>query len=162
MKITDDFITEEHQKLWFDAVAQYGEDYLVPSPVLQGINNRIRALYCLQKWDGAGSLASFLSTYMVNPEVVADLVDQLPQKTRGATPAETSPKREDRYKVVIEWSKAHVGEEFTTEDLVEISTFSYPTMLKFLQESPHFRKVKKGLWQVRDPQADRVAEKNSL
>jgi hypothetical protein len=35
--------------------------------------------------------------------------------------------------------------------------FSYPTTLKYVQESPVFRKVKKGLWEVRDAKADRQA-----
>lgn len=69
-------------------------------------------------------------------------------------------KRADKYDALLSWARDHVYEEFTTEELVEVSGFSYPTTLKFLQDSPTFRKVKKGLWEVRDAEADRVAEKN--
>ena len=66
----------------------------------------------------------------------------------------------DKYDALLAWSKDHLFEQFTTEQLVEVSGFSYPTTLKFLQESPTFRKVKKGLWEVRDAEADKKAEKN--
>lgn len=69
-------------------------------------------------------------------------------------------KRSDRYDALLDWSKDHLFEQFTTEQIVEISGFSYPTTLKFIQESPTFRKVKKGLWEVRDADADRKAEKS--
>jgi hypothetical protein len=67
-------------------------------------------------------------------------------------------KRSDKYDAFIDWSKAHLFEQYTTEQLVEISGFSYPTTLKFIQDSPVFRKIKKGLWEIRDPKADRQAE----
>jgi hypothetical protein len=70
------------------------------------------------------------------------------------------PRRADKYDALVEWSKEHVFEQFTTEQLVEQSGFSYPTTLKFLQDSPTFRKVKKGLWEVRDAEADRKSEKS--
>jgi hypothetical protein len=66
-------------------------------------------------------------------------------------------KRADKYDALLEWAKDHLFEQFTTEELVEQSGFSYATTLKFLQESPTFRKIKKGLWEIRDPQADRKA-----
>lgn len=66
-------------------------------------------------------------------------------------------KRADKYDALLEWAKDHLFEQFTTEQLVEISGFSYQTTLKFLQESPTFRKIKKGLWEIRDAQADRKA-----
>lgn len=66
-------------------------------------------------------------------------------------------KRSDKYDALINWSKDHLFEQFTTEELVEQSGFSYQTTLKFLQESPTFRKIKKGLWEIRDAEADRKA-----
>jgi hypothetical protein len=69
-------------------------------------------------------------------------------------------KRADKYDALLEWASDHLFEQFTTEQIVEISGFSYPTTLKFLQESPTFRKVKKGLWEVRDADADRKSEKS--
>lgn len=74
--------------------------------------------------------------------------------------AQTLNKRADKYDALLEWAKDHLFEQFTTEQIVEVSGFSYPTTLKFLQESPTFRKVKKGLWEVRDAEADRTLDKS--
>lgn len=69
-------------------------------------------------------------------------------------------KRSDKYDALLAWAGDHLFEQFTTEQIVEVSGFSYPTTLKFIQESPTFRKVKKGLWEIRDADADRKAEKS--
>lgn len=84
--------------------------------------------------------------------------DTLKMLMDGTAPA--SGKRSDKYDALLEWAKDHLFEQFTTEQIVEVSGFSYQTTLKFLQESPTFRKVKKGLWEVRDADADRKAEKS--
>lgn len=156
-KVTDKFIEEEHERLWGEAISAHKEPNLVPMSVVQSINTRLRALYCLQGWDGKSPVGKYLSNYMINPDVVADLVSSAKQES----PAQTG-KRADRYKVFTDWAKENVGAAMTTEQLTEISGFSYPTTLKFLQDSPHFRKVKKGLWEIRDPQADRISEKNAV
>ncbi len=88
---------------------------------------------------------------LVPPETLAFLMES---NTSALT------KRADKYDALLEWAKDHLFEQFTTEQIVEVSGFSYPTTLKFLQESPTFRKVKKGLWEVRDADADRKSEKS--
>ena len=88
---------------------------------------------------------------MVPSETLAMLMDSNTQALN---------KRADKYDALLEWAKDHLFEQFTTEQIVEVSGFSYPTTLKFLQESPTFRKVKKGLWEVRDAEADRKSEKS--
>jgi hypothetical protein len=112
-------------------------------------------------WNGSGNPARYLSTYSVPTEVIADVVaeycDEVVDPEELLTPR---PRRADKYDALLTWSKDHLFEQFTTEQLVEVSGFSYPTTLKFLQESPTFRKVKKGLWEVRDAEADKKAEKN--
>jgi hypothetical protein len=67
-------------------------------------------------------------------------------------------KRSNKYDAFISWTKDKIGEQHSTEALVEVAGFSYPTVLKFLTESTHFRKIKKGIWEIRDPKADREAE----
>jgi hypothetical protein len=64
-------------------------------------------------------------------------------------------KRADKWDAFLKWANQHHFEQFTTEQLQEQCGFSYPTTLKYVQDSPSFRKVKKGLWEVRDAKADR-------
>lgn len=156
--ISDKSIQEEHQALWDNAIKEYGDMYKVPMSVVMEIGYRVRGLTCLSMWDGAGRATKHLSTYMVPTQVAEDLIARFcsPEELEEA-PTE---KRADKYQAIIDWAKNHLFEQVTTDQMVELGQFSYPTTLKFLQESPYFRKVKKGLWEVRDPKADREAEKN--
>lgn len=88
---------------------------------------------------------------VLSPETLALLRE-------SSTPALT--KRSDKYDALLAWAKDRLFEQFTTEQIVEVSGFSYPTTLKFLQQSPTFRKIKKGLWEIRDPETDRKSEKS--
>ena len=119
------------------------------------------ALYVLMGWNGTGSPARLLSSYSIPTDVIADLVEEYCDETVAVEELTTPrPKRADKYDALLGWAKGHLFEQYTTEQLVEISGFSYPTTLKFLQDSPTFRKVKKGLWEVRDAVADKKADKS--
>jgi hypothetical protein len=159
--ITDGEILEIHKSLWAEAKEEYGNAFSVPHTVAFSISSRVRALYCLQIWDGRGKASRFLGTYGIPTDIIEELVPQLCDETveDGVLTAPT-PKRADKYDAFLEWAKDHLFEQFTTEQLVEVAGFSYQTTLKFVSESQTFRKVKKGLWEVRDEKADRKAEKN--
>lgn len=162
--ITDELVREVNRNMWDEARTQYGEDWQVPRDVRTHINEFCRALYVLQKWQnegGTGNPTKTLTSHSVYPEVIVevmrdycsmdiDSVDDVVIRTE---------KRADKYGAFVDWTKEHLFEQYTTEQLVSISGFSYPTTLKFLQESPVFRKIKKGLWEIRDPKADREAER---
>jgi hypothetical protein len=159
--ITIEQINDVHRSLWDDAIERHGDKFKVPFEEIHKISTHTRALYALMGWNGSGNPARYLSTYSVPTEVIADVVaeycDEVVDPEELLTPR---PRRADKYDALLTWSKDHLFEQFTTEQLVEVSGFSYPTTLKFLQESPTFRKVKKGLWEVRDAEADKKAEKN--
>lgn len=95
--------------------------------------------------------------------VPMSIVRLVPKETLNALLTSTTSaltKRADKYDALLDWAKDHLFEQYTTEQLVEISGFSYPTTLKFLQDSPTFRKVKKGLWEIRDADSDRKLDKS--
>lgn len=159
--ITIELINEVHHSLWGDAIERHGDKFKVPFEEIRHMSEYTRALYALQLWNGSGNPARHLSSYSIPTEVIADIVseycDEVVDTEELLTPR---PRRADKYDALLAWSKDHLFEQFSTEQLVEVSGFSYPTTLKFLQESPTFRKVKKGLWEVRDAEADKKAEKN--
>jgi hypothetical protein len=49
----------------------------------------------------------------------------------------------DKWATFDAWTKEHQAEQFTTEQLVEIAGFSYPTVLKYVSESPLLAKSKR-------------------
>ena len=162
MYISDDAIRDNHRNMWDDAIAEHGDAFKVPQDVVARISEKTRALYVLQKWgrEGAtGNPAKYLATYSVYPDILLDVVNtycSMEVESVGEVIAKPE-KRADKYDAFVDWARAHLFEQYTTEQLVEISGFSYPTTLKFVQESPVFRKIKKGLWEIRDPKADRDA-----
>ncbi|MGA1697546.1 MAG: hypothetical protein ACO4AZ_01565 [Ilumatobacteraceae bacterium] len=58
--------------------------------------------------------------------------------------------RAGRYELFEAWASKHAEEQFTTVELAEIAGFSNQTMLKYLESSFLFTKVKRGLWRVND------------
>jgi hypothetical protein len=161
--INNEIIKTVHKKLWDDAREEYGDLFKVPHESIFKINETLRALYVLQVWqrDGAsGNPAKFLNTYSVHPDVLIEVVRDFCSIDIDSVDdvVVKAEKRSNKYDAFIDWTKAHIFEQYTTEDLVTISGFSYPTTLKFLQDSPAFKKIKKGLWEIRDPKADREAE----
>ncbi len=68
--------------------------------------------------------------------------------------------RADLYGDILEWCAKNVFEEVTIPLLVEVSGLSAPTVRKFIGDRVDlFRKLKRGVWEVRDPKADRAASK---
>lgn len=159
--ITAEHVNEVHHSLWADAIERHGDQFKVPFDEIRQMSEYTRALYVLMGWDGSGNPARRLSAYSIPTEVIAEVIaeycDEVVDTEELLTPR---PRRADKYDALLSWSKDHLFEQFSTEQLVEVSGFSYPTTLKFLQESTTFRKVKKGLWEVRDAEADKKAEKN--
>lgn len=161
MNITTEQINTLHASLWKQAVEEYGDEFSVPFERIQEMSQRTRALYVLQTWNGSGNPARYLTSYSIPTdvitEVVAEYCDETVTEEELLTP---KPRRADKYDAFLEWTKDHLFEQFTTEQLVEVAGFSYATTLKFVSESPAFRKIKKGLWEVRDPETDRKADKS--
>ncbi len=156
-------INSNHKNMWQSAIEEWGEFSKVPQSVATTISETTRALHVLQIWqrDGAsGNPAKFLNTYSIYTDVLIEVVRDYCSLDIDSMESVVPKmeKRSDKYDAFLDWAKAHVIEQYTTEQLVVISGFSYPTTLKFVQDSPAFRKIKKGLWEVRDPKADREAE----
>lgn len=58
------------------------------------------------------------------------------------------------------WIASHVGEIVSADSLAEVSTWSAGTCRKYIKNhAGTFRAVKRGYWEIRDPQADRIADK---
>jgi hypothetical protein len=162
MNITLEQIKELHTSLWDNAVEEYGDKFKVPFEVIHEMSQQTRALYVLQTWNGSGNPARYLASYSIPTDVITETVSKYCNETVTEEELLTPrPRRADKYDALIDWAKEHLFEQFTTEQLMEVSGFSYQTTLKFIQESPTFRKIKKGLWEIRDADADKKAEKNS-
>jgi len=94
-----------------------------------------------------------LSQYMFSESIIA-LVNP------DFSGFEPKQKRADKYVAAYQWLDANPGIEVTTAGFAEVAEVAYPTALKFIENNPqYFRKVKRGLYQVRDPKSEREADK---
>lgn len=153
--LTEEMIEREHARLWSELETKYGSAFSVPSDEMAKVSEILRGMYVIQLWQreatAGRSPRGFLSTYSISEETTKYLIAKLgfhdsePKKQEIAAKPET---RKSKWGVFEKWAREHRGEQFTTEQLVEQSGFSYQTTLKHVSESPIFTKVKKGLWNV--------------
>lgn len=163
-RITETHIDQVNAMMWQEAELKYGSKFKVPTEKVYAMSTKLRALYCLQGWDGKGSPVAHLVFYNIPEDIIADVVAEYCGVDLDVEDVQSelkTEKRADKWDAFLRWSKSHLFEQFTTEELTELSGFSYPTTLKYLQTSPSFRKIKKGLWEVRDPKADKENDKAS-
>lgn len=159
--ITYDEIKEVVSDKWDKAGQTHGSIFSIPKEQKYAIGEYERALHVLAVWKREGEKgnpARTLSSYGVSESLVLEIVSEwcdMRITEEDLTDTIKKEKRSDKYDAFIDWSKDKVGQQYTTDALVEVAGFSYITVLKFLGDSPNFRKVKKGLWEIRDPKADR-------
>jgi len=152
------------ESMWRECLKKYGSHTDTPASEASHIGEMVRAIYVLQVWQrdgGQGSPVKTLHSYAITESTINRIVDEYFDGEAVETSISPTPKRANKYGAFEQWAESHLFEQFTTEQLVEQSGFSYATTLKYIQESPTFRKVKKGLWEIRDAKADREAEKKS-
>jgi hypothetical protein len=154
-------VDKKHHELWAEAEEQYGSKYRVPSEKQFEMSAYTRGMYCLMTWDGKGSPARHLASYSIDEKTIVRLVaEYCGEEISEEDISVTKEKRADKYDALVSYAKENIFRQCTTEELVEVGSFSYQTTLKYLQESPWYKKVKKGLWECRDAKADREAEKS--
>lgn len=164
-KLTDESIDNYHLELWDAARGRHGKTSSVPSSEASHIGELVRGAYVLQTWQSRGEQGSpvrFLAEYSVTREAVEVIVPKfIGSQIQIQTITEAKPmKRADKWKILEDWAKTNTYQEVSTEKVMEISGFSYPTVLNYIKTSPYFRKIQRGQWEVRDPKADREHEKN--
>lgn len=72
-------------------------------------------------------------------------------------------KRIDKYETVKQWCLENHLVQVSVNQIAEIGGFSYPTALKFINDRPDlFYKVKRGIYEVRNPNKIKEEEKARL
>ena len=159
--IKESDVINKHHELWSELEKEYGGKYRVPSDRQFEMSAYTRGMYCLMTWDGKGSPARHLASYSIDEKTIVRLVaEYCGEEISEEELFIHKEKRADKYEALVSYAKENIFRQCTTEELVEVGSFSYQTTLKYLQESPWYKKVKKGLWECRDARADREAEKS--
>ena len=98
--------------------------------------------------------------YMINRDHAAEVLGVEAPQIAAATI--TRKRRIDKHKAGEQYALAHVFEEVTAQQLADSIGVSLPTAYKVIEDRPdYFRKIKRGVWECRDANADRKAEKGN-
>lgn len=133
-------------------IAKYGNATNIPSDEMREPSEILRLHYTIQKYEGKVN-AETLSRYMFPPSIIAKVNPEF----EGLEP---KVKRVDKYDEIYKWLDENSEATVTPQYLTELSEMSYPTILKFIESNPqYFKKIKKGLYQIRNPKLERKADK---
>jgi hypothetical protein len=100
------------------------------------------------------SVTELVAYYSIDRKVAEELWGHDAQptvKARKQKPADA----------LITYARTNLFAHITSKQVCEMCECSLPTALRLLDARPDvFRKIKRGVWEVRDPKADREADKN--
>lgn len=147
---------EEYKAQYNELLAKYGSATLIPKEETAYISELLRAKWVLESNKGENNKVQLLSRNMV-PESIIKVV--LNDDTLTNAPVRKE-KRTEKYEKILDWVKENAGKETTVYEVAEIGGVSYPTANSFIKDRVDlFRRVKKGSYIVRDPEAERAMEK---
>ena len=152
MKLTDIEANEQYKETINSLLTTYKTATNIPRDLWNEASETLRLHQTVNALDGRIT-RQILSQYMF-PEVIIRKVDP------DFSGFEPKVRRSEKYKAVYEWLDSNPGAVITTNQLCEVTEMSYPTTLKFIENNPqYFRKIKRGEYEVRNPEAERKADK---
>lgn len=114
----------------------------------------VRAKWALFINKDSAEPRKILRAYGVSDEIIKHLTGDEPLVF------EKKPRIKEKYSEIIEWCKENHLAQTTVKKISDVGSVSYPTALKFMNDRPDlFYKIKRGLYEVRNPQVVRQEEK---
>lgn len=152
-QITPDIVNEVHRGLWATLVQKYKSAFLVPPDERFRAAETVRGMWVLLVWQREAQSRhpfQFLRSYGIPDDIANYIVEGFTEHT--VSDAQAKPeRRRDKWSAFEQFAIDHVGEQFTMDQLVEVSGFSYQTTLGYVKESLYFRRIKKGLYEATAP-----------
>jgi kynurenine formamidase len=153
-QITDEYIAREWNAMCDALEEQHGSPFSVPTDERNIASERLRALHVLQEWqreNQSANLVSFMNSYSITGDAQEWIIENHARavaidKEKVASVGKTSRKK--KWATFTKAVREQRGKEFTTDELVTLSGFSYPATLAFIKKEPLFISVKKGLWRI--------------
>ena len=148
MGITLEMIEEIWKQDWDAAKAEFGDAFKVPSEVSAKISEKHRALHVILSHGGESPVSA-----MRHFQVSADTIEWVANEVLGVevdveAPVAPKPKLADKYDALDEWAKTHPGEQVAPDGLVDLSGLSYASVMKYLKDTPRYKKVKNGVYEA--------------
>ena len=136
-------------------VETHGNASNIPAEQMRLASEELRFHYCVAsqpEW----TLEQVIRHYSIDKRVAISYVGE---EAVEATP-ERKSKRGEKYASIFSYVNEHIFEQVTPVQISQVGSISYQTALKVIESRPDvFRKIKRGLYELRDAQEDRKAEK---
>jgi hypothetical protein len=156
MKVDLDLARETYKKEIGQLIEEYGNASSVPADEQRVPAEKLRAAYCISTNPDL-PVTQVFRTYSIDSRVWSTYVenaDEIKEERRLS--------RADRQNKVLSWAAANVGAQVDLTKLMEVGDVAYSMAKKITEDRPDvFRKIKRGLFDVRDPKADREADKEA-
>lgn len=147
---TIEAINRDYKREVEDLFAAYGGPSAIPKDIWDLCSETARARFILHTHPDAD--VQLLRQYGVPNILIERFV--------GDSALERKSRRADKYKAMLAWCQQNVDVQVTPDELADIGDVSRTTALKFMQDRVDlFRKIKRGLYEVRDRDQERAADK---
>lgn len=142
----------ETQKL----IDKYGTATLIPRDEWYAQSERLRAAYCLYTNPDLTPQQVF-KAYSVDQRVWPHFIDG-----EIVNSFEKRVSRSEKIQSVLNWAAENVGEQVDLEKVQQANDIAYTMAKKITDDRPDvFRRVKRGIFEIRDPDADRKADREA-
>lgn len=166
---TETFIEQVHATAWQAAIDAYGSKTKVPKDVRQQISDRYRAMSALQSCEPSKSYAKHLRELMIPESLIIELVNEyggdekveIDDKGKIKSAGQVKREKSNATSKVIAWLESNPGSIVTVKSLCEACDVAHMTVRKIIKDRIDLLKAgdKRGEFVVRDPKADRKADK---
>lgn len=137
-------------------IDEYGDASSVPADDQRVASEKLRAAYCICA-NPDTPVAQVFKVYSIDSRVW-DLFVENPEEMK----IERKLSRAEKQAKVLNWAAANVGSKVDLTKLMEIGDIAYSMAKKIVEDRPDiFWKVKRGEFEVRNPEADRKADKEA-
>lgn len=137
-------------------IAEYGNASNVPADDQRVASEKLRAAYCIDA-NPEVPVAQVFKTYGIDSRVWGTYIENAEDMK-----LERKLSRADKQAKVLEWAASNVGAKVDLTKLMEVGNVAYSMAKKITEDRPDvFWKIKRGQFEVRDPEADRKADKEA-
>lgn len=137
-------------------ISEYGDASSIPADDQRLASEKLRAAYCIDTNPDV-PVAQVFKTYGIDSRVWGNFIENAEDLK-----LERKLSRADKQAKVLDWATKNVGTKVDLTKLMEIGDIAYSMAKKITEDRPDvFWKIKRGQFEVRDPEADRKADKEA-
>lgn len=141
-----------------EAADLFGGAERIPASNIFTLSERLRAHHVVEKAvrDNTSPMKE-LKNHSVDKTIIAEIVGVEPEELEE----ENKPKRRTVKEAAEDWIIANAGKEVSLNEVSQETGLTYAQVNKMVKDRPDlFTKMQKGQYVLRDPKADREAEKS--